>query len=468
MTLSDVHACRPTFLAPTISRSESLVFELVVNDGQTDSPPDITHVLVTAYNDPPVADAGPNQTVDRGALVSLSGEKSSDPNGDPLTYAWSQTAGTGVTLNGGNTSDPYFLAPYLSSDETLGFRLTVRDSVSSASASVSVTVRATTSPLLGAPLISNFNPSSGLPGVLATVEGSNFVAANSASNKVFFNGTLAAVRASSATTITVMVPEEATSGLIKVVTPFGDATSVSSFTVLGQEVSEGASRLSTAAAALSGLLADPLSGAAITRIPIVVPPGRQGLQPDLALHYRSGGGNGWAGVGWDLHLSYIQRSTKQGKPAYNNTDTFIVNVPGARLNLDNVELVKISDTEYRARIESAFARFVFNGTSWEATQKDGTRYLFGSDTGRATNAFGTFRWYLDKVVDTNGNTMTLAYAQDQEERYLSRIAYTGNEQIGDAPKYSVDFITEARPDAASSYVSGARVVTAKRLAQIVV
>jgi hypothetical protein len=177
-TLSSVHACRPTFLAPNISRSESLAFELVVNDGQADSAPDVTHVLVAAYNDPPVADAGPNQTVDRGALVGLSGEKSRDPNGDPLTYEWSQTAGSGVTLNGGNTSDPYFLAPYVSSDETLGFRLTVRDSVSSASASVSVTVRATTSPLLGAPLISNFNPSSGLPGALATVEGSNFVATN--------------------------------------------------------------------------------------------------------------------------------------------------------------------------------------------------------------------------------------------------------------------------------------------------
>jgi len=34
--------------------------------------------------------------------------------------------------------------------------------------------------------------------------------------------------------------------------------------------------------------------------PLNIPAGRQGLQPQLALSYNSGGGNGWLGLGWNL------------------------------------------------------------------------------------------------------------------------------------------------------------------------
>lgn len=53
-------------------------------------------------NHPPVADAGPNQTVECPSMVVLDGSKSSDPDQDPLTFDW--TEGGVVLGHGANVS----------------------------------------------------------------------------------------------------------------------------------------------------------------------------------------------------------------------------------------------------------------------------------------------------------------------------------------------------------------------------
>ncbi|MGD9533878.1 MAG: beta-propeller fold lactonase family protein [Candidatus Nitrosocosmicus sp.] len=73
----------------------------------------------------PIADAGPNQTVDSKDAVQLDGSNSSDPNGSPLTYSWNQTSGPQVTLSDPTVSNPTFTAPEVNDQTGLTFQLTV-------------------------------------------------------------------------------------------------------------------------------------------------------------------------------------------------------------------------------------------------------------------------------------------------------------------------------------------------------
>ncbi len=76
----------------------------------------------------PTANAGPDQTVNAGSAVFLDGRASADPNGDPLTYHWTQTTGLAVALLGANTSTPTFSAPSgLNTSTDLIFTLIVND-----------------------------------------------------------------------------------------------------------------------------------------------------------------------------------------------------------------------------------------------------------------------------------------------------------------------------------------------------
>jgi len=72
-------------------------FELVVSDGVYDSTPDAVRVVIT--NLPPVASAGLGQSLPVvPEVLVLDGSHSLDPEGQPLSYHWRQTAGPFVPL----------------------------------------------------------------------------------------------------------------------------------------------------------------------------------------------------------------------------------------------------------------------------------------------------------------------------------------------------------------------------------
>ncbi len=87
-------------------------------------------VTLANRNEAPSANAGSDQTgIQGGATVTLSGS-GSDPDADnTLSYVWSQTAGTSVTLASDSSAQATFSAPSdLTANETLTFRLRVTDS----------------------------------------------------------------------------------------------------------------------------------------------------------------------------------------------------------------------------------------------------------------------------------------------------------------------------------------------------
>ena len=76
----------------------------------------------------PVADAGPDQAVIEGDLVTLDGSNSSDSDGTIDAYLWEQEAGTPVTLSDETSEKPTFVVPDVGSKgDTLTFKLTVTD-----------------------------------------------------------------------------------------------------------------------------------------------------------------------------------------------------------------------------------------------------------------------------------------------------------------------------------------------------
>jgi len=96
------------------------------NQGKEDKIRAVVEVRDTE-NRPPVADAGPDQTVRQGTRVRLDAIASADPEGENPSYYWSQVRGIPVDLLEPLSLRPYFTAPVVLRPHVLRFRLIVRD-----------------------------------------------------------------------------------------------------------------------------------------------------------------------------------------------------------------------------------------------------------------------------------------------------------------------------------------------------
>jgi RHS repeat-associated protein len=276
------------------------------------------------------------------------------------------------------------------------------------------------------------------------------------------------------------------------------------------------------------------SGDANVSFPMWVPSGRGGYSPSLGLSYSSGGGSGWV-ANWDLRVSSVQIDTRYGTPRYlpnedlnqnglldsgedlNNNGVLdlgeqpIYSLDGQMLvpvpkesgisNLDPDEhLPKCSDNSegerYQPRVEGSFFYILRCGNApfdnagsqvykWEVLDRSGTRYFYGKTaqsrlqhplSAESYNPGKTavFAWYLEKVVDVDGNTTDFTYFKDGGDTedfvqiYPQQIDYTSHPGLSLAAKYSIHFILDnkARPDQLVSGRAGFLVKTRHLLREV--
>lgn len=251
---------------------------------------------------------------------------------------------------------------------------------------------------------------------------------------------------------------------------------------------------------------DLFTGTGNFSVPIAVPPGRNGIQPELTLGYSSGNGNGVFGMGWALGIPGVMRKTSKGIPIYkDDSDIFILS--GAE-DLVPVKIEKeiltgdigYERTFYRPRTEGLFARIIrhkkTNGEHyWEVRSKDGLISWYGTPGASSSTSSGSgdpaivadpanrsniFSWALTKTEDPFGNVILYDYARElvsapvnkndphvYDQIYLSSIKYA-QYLAGSLTKYlcEVHLVYEERPDPHSTYKQGFEVRTTKRCVKV--
>lgn len=177
-------------------------------------------------------------------------------------------------------------------------------------------------------------------------------------------------------------------------------------------------------------------------IPIVIPPGVAGLQPELSLIYDSNAGNGHLGVGWSIAgLSAITRCpTTLAQDGVSGVVNFLSD---DRYCLDGQRLMLIAgnygghNSRYRTEIESFQDIYAYDDDSdgeidkFLVRDKGGLTRYYGYTGQSQIEAQGRSvisAWMLNKVQDKFGNYYTVGYVE-----------YTGAAQRGEYFVYSIDY-----------------------------
>lgn len=219
------------------------------------------------------------------------------------------------------------------------------------------------------------------------------------------------------------------------------------------------------------------TGAATYSIPIVVPPGVSGVEPQLSIGYNSQDGNGLLGLGFSLGgLSAISRCA-----ATLAQDGFIDGVDfdtNDRFCLDGQRLMSVGGSLYRTEIET-FTKVKANGTAsdpsyFETWTKSGLHMYFGSTPdSRMENQSNTraLAWHVSRIEDVSGNYLTVSYSENRAtaETVPTSISYTFNDAMSTGAATEVSFVYDqpARTDIDTGYIGGSLVTASKRLSSIV-
>lgn len=227
---------------------------------------------------------------------------------------------------------------------------------------------------------------------------------------------------------------------------------------------------SVAVGSMGGSFAVNEMGAATYTIPIDVPQGINGMQPNVALTYNSQSGNGVCGLGFSITgLSTITRiprtiyydGTAKGIK-YDATDAYALN--GQRL-------LFVSGTEGKDGAKYGLegdmqTEVILHGSGtnqWWEVKSSGVTTKYGSTAeGKfLANSCATI-WYIDYVTDLNGNVIEYTYSTKVSNNpktksklpypYLTAIQYGGNSLQQLSNIHKVQFEYESRADKLSTII----------------
>jgi hypothetical protein len=258
---------------------------------------------------------------------------------------------------------------------------------------------------------------------------------------------------------------------------------------------------------LPGQLTVDDSGAAHYAIPLWVPEGRLGMQPDLSLMYSSRGGNGPLGVGWTLtglsEISRCSRTVRQDgfhRNARFDDDAYCLG--GSRLVLARNDTIASGRRTYvvegdpltKAVVDGANPSNPREPRSWTVWFSDGTIGRFGdaasarleghrvsNDDARATLEVdahsSTLRWHQTELRDRFDNSIRIEHSRLVErsrhfgvdtvayEVVPRSIRYTNHPSLGDGDR-EIRFRWERRPDTAHHFFDAFFVQRTRRLEAI--
>ena len=249
-------------------------------------------------------------------------------------------------------------------------------------------------------------------------------------------------------------------------------------------------------------------GNASYSIGLQVPPGRLGVQPNLALLYVSTKADGMLGIGWSLTgLSTITRCRKvvdiggvASPLTFGSRDQFCLD--GQALKQAGEGDYGDDGVEYRTEIDT-FSKVMSNGSATDANgnyvgpawfrvwTKDGRILTYGRSGLSKVVVDGSpvaRVWGLNRVEDRAGNYLDIAYKNNQSVRVAFTngnaeridtgellpdvISYGGNRAAataglsGRSHSRFVRFVYEKRPDPTHHYVAGVQGYSVRRLVRI--
>jgi RHS repeat-associated protein len=230
------------------------------------------------------------------------------------------------------------------------------------------------------------------------------------------------------------------------------------------------------------------NGSASYSIGIATPPGIAGIQPQIAINYDSGAGNGLLGVGWFLSgFSEIERCGKTLAQDNSTGGVLLVAQDGYCLDGNKLRLTGgtygAADSTYGTESET-FAKITAKGavgstgpSYFIVESKDGMLMEYGNtadskiEAVNTTSATTPHTWALNKVSDPHGNTMTISYEEDGAPSGSfrpSEMLYTSNANAGRSAVYKLRFEWATRPsgDIPFTFVAGSSTKETKRLDRI--